>query len=94
MAKVLRNVIAMIAREIIFISLVGFLIAWSALSAYGLFQALASFTDTYADLVSKYPSLATAEARQETLQSVIFHEVAKWAIVAVPLALLALIAKW
>jgi len=81
-------------REIIFISLVGFIIAWSVLSAYGLFQALTGFTDTYAELVSKYPNLATPEARQETLQSVIFHEVAKWAIVAVPLALLALIAKW
>jgi hypothetical protein len=81
-------------REIIFISLVGFIIAWSVLSAYGLFQALAGFTDTYADLVTKYPTLATAEARQATLESIIFHEVAKWAIVTVPLALLALIAKW
>ncbi len=84
----------MTTREIIFISLVGFIIAWSVLSAYGLFQALAGFTDTYADLVTKYPTLATAEARQATLESIIFHEVAKWAIVTVPLALLALIAKW
>jgi hypothetical protein len=84
----------MTTREIIFISLVGFILAWSVLSAYGLFQALAGFTDTYADLVSKYPTLATAEARQATLQSIIFHEVAKWAIVTVPLALLALMAKW
>ena len=84
----------MTTREIIFISLVGFIIAWSVLSAYGLFQALAGFTDTYADLVTKYPTLATAEARQATLESIIFHEVAKWAILTVPLALLALMAKW
>jgi hypothetical protein len=58
------------------------------------FQALAGFTDTYAELVTKYPTLATPEARQATLQSVIFHEVVKWAIVAVPLGVLALIAKW
>lgn len=82
------------AREIIFMCLIGFLVAWSALSAYGLFQALAGFTDTYAELVTKYPTLATGEARQQTLQAVIMHEIVKWAIVAAPLGLLALIAKW
>jgi hypothetical protein len=77
------------AREIIFLSLIAFLVAWSALSAFALLQALVGFTDTYAELVTKYPSLATNEARQATLL-----EIGKWAIVAAPLGLLALIAKW
>jgi len=79
------------ARDIIFISLVGFLVTWSALSAFSLLQALVGFTDTYAELVTKYPTLATNEARQAT---VMLHEIGKWAIVAAPLGLLALIAKW
>jgi hypothetical protein len=82
------------AREIIFITLIGFLVAWSALSAFALLQAMLGFGDTYAELVSKYPSLATSEARQATLQTVMLHELGKWAIVAAPLGLLALIARW
>jgi hypothetical protein len=64
------------AREIIFVSLIAFLVAWSALSAFALLQALVGFTDTYAELVTKYPSLATNEARQATLQTVMLHEIA------------------
>jgi hypothetical protein len=82
------------ARDIIFTALVGFLVTWSALSAFSLVQALVGFTDTYADLVTKNPTLATNEARQATLQTVMLHEIGKWAIVAAPLGLLALIAKW
>ena len=52
------------------------------------------FTDTYAEIVTKYPNLATNEARQATLQTVMLHELGKWAIVAAPLGLLALIARW
>ena len=59
------------ARDIIFIALVGFLVAWSALSAFALLQAMLGFTDTYAQVVTKYPNLATNEARQATLQTVI-----------------------
>ena len=79
------------ARDIIFTALVGFLVTWSALSAFALVQALVGFSDTY---VTKYPTLATNEARQATLQTVMLHEIGKWAIVAAPLGLLALIAKW
>jgi hypothetical protein len=82
------------ARDIIFTALVGFLVTWSALSAFSLVQALVGFTDTYAELVTKNPTLATNEARQATLQTVMLHEIGKWAIVAAPLVLLALIAKW
>jgi hypothetical protein len=57
------------ARDIIFTALVGFLVTWSALSAFSLVQALVGFTDTYAELVTKYPTLATNEARQATLQN-------------------------
>jgi hypothetical protein len=82
------------ARDIIFTALVGFLVTWSALSAFSLVQALVGFTDTYAELVTKNPTLATNEARQATLQTVMLHEIGKWAIVAAPLGLVALIAKW
>jgi hypothetical protein len=82
------------ARDIIFLTLVGFLIAWSTLSAFALLQVMLGFSDTYAEIVTKYPSLATNEARQATLQTVMLHELGKWAIVAAPLGLLALIAKW
>lgn len=81
-------------RDIIFYSSVGFIVAWSALSAFALLQALVGFTDTYAELVTKYPTLATNEARQATLQTVMLHEIGKWAIVAAPLGLVALIARW
>jgi hypothetical protein len=82
------------ARDIIFTALVGFLIAWSALSAFALLQAMLGFTNTYAEIVTRYPNLATNEARQATLQTVMLHELGKWAIVAAPLGLLALIARW
>ena len=82
------------ARDIIFTALVAFLGVWSALSAFALLQAMLGFTDTYAELVTKYPNLATNEARQATLQTVMLHEIGKWAIVAAPLGLLALIARW
>lgn len=81
-------------RDIIFTALVAFLVVWSALSAFALLQAMLGFTDTYAELVTKYPNLATNEARQATLQTVMLHEIGKWAIVAAPLGLLALIARW
>ena len=64
----------MIARDIIFTALVAFLVVWSALSAFALLQAMLGFTDTYAELVTKYPNLATNEARQATLQTVMLHE--------------------
>jgi hypothetical protein len=82
------------ARDIIFTALIGFLIAWSALSAFALLQEMVGFTDTYAEIVTKYPNLATSEAWQATLQTVMLHEIGKWAIVAAPLGLLALIARW
>ena len=82
------------ARDIIFLTLVGFLVAWSALSAFALLQAMAGFTETYSEIVTKNPSLATSAARQATLQTVMLHEIGKWAIVAAPLGLLALIARW
>ena len=55
---------------------------------------MVGFTDTYAEIVTKYPNLATSEAWQATLQTVMLHEIGKWAIVAAPLGLLALIARW
>jgi hypothetical protein len=81
-------------RDIVFVCSIGFLVAWTLLSIWGMIQALSGFTDTYASIVASTPALATEEARQSTLQSVILFSVAKWAMVAVPLALLALWAKW
>jgi len=81
------------ARETIFIALIGFLVVWSALSAFALLQAMLGFTDNYAEIITKSPNLATNEARQATLQTVMLHEIGKWAIVAAPLGL-ALIARW
>jgi hypothetical protein len=81
-------------REFIFVSLVGFLVAWTLISAWGMIQAMTGFTDTYASIVASSPALGTEAARQSTLQGVIISNAVKWAIVAVPLALLALLAKW
>ncbi len=81
-------------RDIVFVCSIGFLVAWTLLSIRGLIQALGGFTDTYAAVVASAPALATEEARQSTLQSVILSNVAKWAMAAVPLSLLALWAKW
>ena len=81
-------------REVVFVSLVGFLVAWTLISIWGMIQAISGFTDTYASIVASTPALGTAEARQALLQGVILSNVAKWAVVAVPPALLALWAKW
>ena len=82
------------AREIIFLAAMTFAGAWTVLSAYGLLQAFAGFGDTYASVVASSPALATNEARQAVLQGVIINHVARWAIVAVPLGLIAFLAKW
>jgi len=74
--------------------LVGFLVAWTLISIWGVIQAFSGFTDTYASILASSPALATEAARQSTLQSAILYGVAKWAIVAMPLALLVLLAKW
>jgi hypothetical protein len=81
-------------RNVVFISLIGFLVAWTLISIWGMIQAITGFTDTYASIVASSPALATEAARQSTLQGIILSNVLKWAIVAVPLALLAVLAKW
>jgi hypothetical protein len=81
-------------RDKVFLCSIGFLVAWTLLSIWGMIQALAGFNDTYASIVASTPALGTAEARQALLQGVILSNVAKWAVVAVPPALLALWAKW
>jgi hypothetical protein len=81
-------------RDIVFVCSIGFLAAWTLLSVWGLIQALGGFTDIYASVVASAPALATPEARQSILQGVILSNIAKWALVAVPFALLALWAKW
>jgi len=50
-------------------------------------------SDTYASLVASYPTLATDEARQRTLETVILYGVLKWVIIAGPLALVALLVR-
>ena len=77
-------------RDTVFLCSIGFLAAWTLLSAWGMIQALGGFTDTYASIVASTPALGTEEARQALLQGVILSVVAKWAVVAVPPALLAL----
>jgi hypothetical protein len=52
-------------RDIVFVCLIGFIVASTVLSAYGMIQAIGGFSDTYAALVASYPTLATEEARQE-----------------------------
>jgi hypothetical protein len=81
-------------RDKVFLCSIGFLVAWTLLSIWGMIQALAGFTDTYASIVASTPALGTGEARQALLQDVILSNVAKWAVVAVPPPLLALWAKW
>ena len=80
-------------RDIVFVTTVGFLVAWTAISIWGMIVAFTGFTDTYASIVASSPALATEAARQSTLQGIILRNVVKWAIVAVPLGLLALLAK-
>jgi hypothetical protein len=81
-------------RDKVFLCSIGFLVAWTLLSIWGMIQALAGFNDTYASIVASTPALGTGEARQALLQGVILANVAKWAVFAVPPALLALWAKW
>jgi len=81
-------------RNVVFISLIGFLVAWTLISIWEMIQAITGFTDTYASIVASSPALATEAGRQSTLQGIILSNVLKWAIVAVPLALLAVLAKW
>jgi hypothetical protein len=78
-------------RDIAFVCSIGFLAAWTLLSVWGLIQPLGGFTYTYASVVTSAPALGTPEARQSILQGVILSNLAKWALVAVPLALWA---KW
>ena len=80
-------------RNTVFICSIGFLAAWTLLSIWGMIEAFSGFNDTYASIVAANPALATEEARQST-QGVILSNVAEWAVVAVPLGLLALWAKW
>lgn len=80
-------------RDIVFVTTVGFLVAWTAISIWGMIVAFTGFTETYASIVASSPALATEAARQSTLQGIILGNVVKWAIVAVPLGLLALLAK-
>lgn len=81
-------------RRIVFICSIGFLMAWTLLSIWGMIDAFSGFNDTYASIVAANPALASEDARQSILQGVILANVAKWAVVALPLGLLALWAKW
>jgi hypothetical protein len=81
-------------RRTVFLCSIGFLAAWTLLSLWGMVQAFSGFTDTYASIVAANPALATESARQSILQGVILSKVGEWAVVAVPLGLLALWAKW
>jgi hypothetical protein len=53
-------------RDVVFLALVGFLVAWTAISIWGMIQAFSGFTDTYASVVASSPALATEAARQST----------------------------
>jgi len=81
-------------RRTVFICSIGFLAAWTLLSIWGMIDAFSGFNDTYAAIVAANPALASEDARQSILQGVILANVAKWAVVALPLGLLALWAKW
>jgi hypothetical protein len=81
-------------KQTIFICSMGFLIAWTALSLYGLAEALVGFSDTYASLVASHPTLATDVGRQTALQDIILQNVIRWSVVAAPLGLVAMLAKW
>ena len=80
-------------RDIVFISLIGFIVAWTVVSGYGLIQAITGFSDTYASIVASNPALATDAARQSTLQGIILSIAFKWLVVAAPLGLFAFLAK-
>ena len=81
-------------KETIFICSMGFLIAWTVLSLFGFIQAIVGFTDTYASLVASHPTLATDVGRQTALQSIILQNVLRWLVAAVPLGLVAMLARW
>jgi hypothetical protein len=81
-------------RRIVFTCSIGFLMAWTLLSIWGMIDAFSGFNDTYASIVAANPALAGEGARQSILQGVILANVAKWAVVALPLGLLALWARW
>jgi hypothetical protein len=81
-------------RNTVFICSIAFLAAWTLLSIWGMIEAFSGFNDTYASIVAANPALATEAARQSILQGVILSNVAEWTVVAVPLGLLALWAKW
>ena len=81
-------------KQTIFIWSMGFLIAWTALSLYGLAEAFVGFSDTYASLVASHPTLATDVGRQTALQDIILQNVIRWSVVAAPLGLVAMLAKW
>jgi len=81
-------------KDIVFICSVGFLVAWTALSLYGFIHAIVAFPDTYASLVASYPTLATDVGRQTALQGMILHHALRWSMDAVPLGLVAMLAKW
>jgi len=81
-------------KETIFICAIGFLIAWTAVSLYGFIEAIVGFSDTYASLVASHPTLATDVGRQTALQGMILDHVLRWSMVAVPLGLVAMLAKW
>jgi len=80
-------------KETIFICAIGFLIAWTAVSLYGFIEAIVGFSDTYASLVASHPTLATDVGRQTALQGMILDHVLRWSM-AVPLGLVAMLAKW
>ncbi len=81
-------------RRTVFICSVGFLAAWTVLSLFWMIEAFSGFGDTYAAMVADNPVLASEDARQAILQGVILAIIGKWAVVAVPLGLVALWAKW
>ncbi len=81
-------------RRTVFICSIGFLAAWTLLSIFGMIEAFSGFGDTYAAMVAENPVLANEDARQSILQGLILANIGKWAVVAVPLGLVALWAKW
>ncbi len=81
-------------KRTVFIGSIGFLAAWTVLSLFGMIEAFSGFGDTYAAMVADNPVLASEDARQAILQGVILANIGKWAVVAVPLGLVALWAKW
>ena len=46
-----------VMRDIVFVTTVGFLVAWTAISIWGMIVAFTGFTDTYASIVASSPAL-------------------------------------